>query len=128
MSGDLFVARMPADAESIDDLAADFRPPPLGSLAEVRQRLADLIDSLDSTRAVVAGPGWTIELFIGADDPVESVALHVRGAGDDVFPAIAELATRLDARVLELSTGEFVTGAEGWRAFQRFRNSVTGAG
>ena len=54
--------------------------------------------------------------------------LHVRGSGDDVLAAIAEIVALVGGRALDCSTGDFLTGdlaeTAGWQGFQRYRDEV----
>jgi hypothetical protein len=133
MSWDLLVFHAPEGATAVDEIPNDFDPPTLGSGADVRQRLLDRLPELDlsdSAWGLLSGPTWSIEVNIGSEDPVGSIMLHVRGGGDDVLPVIALIGEALGARVLDMSTGNFLTGragdADGWHGFQQYRNGVLG--
>jgi hypothetical protein len=130
MSWDVFIFEAPAQAKSIDELPADFDPPALGAATDVRQRLLDNFPDFDLSDPAwghLTGPTWSIELNIGADDPVDSIMLHVRGGGD-VLTVIALIVASVGGRALDTSTGEFLTGdpAEsiGWHGFQQYRDQV----
>ncbi|MBU2662501.1 hypothetical protein KOI35_03165 [Actinoplanes bogorensis] len=129
MSWDVFLFRAPADVAAVDEIAEDFDPDALGPLAEVLRRLGDAlpeVDLGDPAWGMLDGSSWHIELNIGKRDPVDSIMLHVRGGGDDVLPVIARIAAAVDARALDISTGEFLTGdpgqTAGWRGFQQYRD------
>lgn len=129
MSWDVFIFDAPSDATSVDQIPQGFRPPPLGAGPAIRQRLHDSVRGLDLSDPAwgrLDGPTWSIELNIGSKDPVDSIMLHVRGSGDDVLTAIAQIAASVGGRALDLSTGEFLTGARGeaagWHGFQRYRD------
>lgn len=129
----MLLLRAPADVTSVEELPADFDPPPLGSAADVRRRLGAALPDLDLSDPAwgqLAGPTWSIEVNIGADDPVASVMLHVRGSGDDVLLVVARAGTAVGGRALDCSTGAFLTGdpveTEGWHGFQTYRDRVLG--
>lgn len=131
MSWDVFIFEAPAHAKSIDELPKDFEPPALGAARDVRQRLLDNfqdIDLSDPAWGHLTGPTWSIELNIGADDPVDSTMLHVRGGGDDVLTVIAQIVASVGGRALDTSTGAFLTGdpaeTDGWHGFQQYRDQV----
>ncbi|WP_240958542.1 hypothetical protein [Streptomyces barkulensis] len=70
-----------------------------------------------------------MELNIGPDDPVDSITLHVRGSGDDVFTAVFRLAEALHCKVLDCMEGDLITPRQttGWHAFQQYRDHTLGA-
>src|SRR5262245_41051087 len=125
MSWDVVLFKSPHPSTS--ELPKDFRPAPIGTLEDVRKSLHDVlpdIDFGDPSWGVLDGRDWSIEFSIGADEPVESVTLHVRGS-DDAIWAVRAAAEALNARVLDFSTAEFVSfdadpaaGLRKWRAFR----------
>lgn len=84
----------------------------------------------DPTWGDLVRPGWVIEFNIGAEDPVESTMLHVRGGGDDVVQVIRETARVLGCRAFDCSSGDFIEagGSDGWAGFQAFRDRAIGQG
>lgn len=131
MSWDVLLLRVPEGVTAVDALAVDFVPDPVGALDAVVGLLGQWIpgvDLSDPSWGQLEGPGWSIELSIGDEDPVDSVMLHVRGGGDDVLPVVIRIARVLECGALDISTGDFlVEGAtEGWNAFQQYRDRVLG--
>ncbi|MET7421891.1 hypothetical protein [Dactylosporangium sp. NPDC005555] len=133
MSWDIFVLNVAATVTTTDEIPGDDPMTPLGTSADVLRRLRDGLPGVDLSDPAwghLRGPGWTIELNIGAKDPVDSIMLHVRGGGDDVLGVIARVAALAGGRALDMSTGEFLTGdparTEGWHGFQRYRDQVLG--
>ncbi len=131
MSWDVLVIHAPEGVTAVDALPSGFDPPALGPGADVRQRLHERVPGLDLSDpawGLLTGPTWSIEVNIGSGEPVASIMLHVRGGGDDVLPVIALIAEALGARILDLSTGRFLTGGpadtNGWHGFQQYRNQV----
>jgi hypothetical protein len=147
VSWDVFIFAAPDAAASADQIPHDFDPPPLGTATEIRQRLRDGLPEAGRTSpeepgisALSAepvggaewgrldGPTWSIEVNIGADDPVRSILLYVRGTGDDVLPVIGRIVAASGGRALDISTGEFLTGdpaeTAGWHGFQRCREQI----
>lgn len=128
MSWDVVIFRPPPQVTTLDELPAGFEPPPLGAMTDVLARLRDTLPALDLTEpdwGRLAGPTWTMELGIGAEDPVATVTLFIRGTGDDVLDAIDAIATALGARAAATETGTFVDDdPSGWHAFQRDRDRI----
>jgi hypothetical protein len=132
MSWDVLLLRLPDHVTCVDDIDDDETMLPLGArhevLDSVRRTLPET-DLTDPTWGQLEGPGWSIELNIGSDDPVDSIMLHVRGSDDDVVGPIFRLAGELGCRVLDCSAGELVSSPDetsGWHAFQEFRDRVIG--
>lgn len=125
MSWDVFIQHLPASALRVADIPEDFTPLPLGTRSDVLQAIVAVfptVDVSDPTWLRFDGPRYSIEFGTGTEEPVMSVALHVRG-DESVIPEIAQLIDRLGARGLDSWTGEFFdpeTAAESiqqWRAF-----------
>ena len=105
---------------------------PVGSAAQVRRSIAKHlpgVDWSDSAFGIYEGDGFTIEFNAGNDDPIDSIMLHVRGGGDAI-PTLLEFANPNGWSLLDCSTGEFLDpekpSAEGWEAFQVFRDQAIG--
>ncbi|WP_046470429.1 hypothetical protein [Allosalinactinospora lopnorensis] len=131
MSWDVLLLRLPGNVTSVRHVPDGYEPPPLGSRQHVTATLRRAVpgaDLSDPTRGGLLGPGWSMELGIGASDPVESVMLHIRGSGDDVLPHVFRMAAALDCKVLDCSAGDLITAQEasGWHAFQTFRDHAVG--
>lgn len=131
MSWDVLVFQAPHQVAAVDELPGDFDPPPLGTLADISERLRASLPGLDLTEADwgrLAGPTWTIELGLGSEDPVATIMLYVRGTGDDVLDTIATITGAVGGRALDVSTGQFLTGdpteTAGWHGFQRHRDQI----
>ncbi|MDE3720474.1 hypothetical protein PWG71_03675 [Nocardiopsis sp. N85] len=129
MSWDVVLAPLPEDIASVSDLPRDHEPTPIGPVAEVLDRIrggfpdADLSDPAWGFLYDADG-AWSMELNIGAKDPVETVMLHIRGGGD-VVPTALLLAELLGCRAVDCSDGGFLTLDGGSReAFQAYRDRV----
>ncbi|CAL9391148.1 hypothetical protein SUDANB121_01267 [Nocardiopsis dassonvillei] len=133
MSWDVLLMRFPDDAVSVADLSEEDAPPPVGPAAEVLDRIRAAFpgaDLSDPTWGVLRDEeeGWSMELGIGAEDPVESIMLHIRGGGDVVTTAL-RLARLLDCRALDCSDGGFLSDegdGDSWEEFQAYRDRVVG--
>ncbi|MER8185688.1 hypothetical protein [Kitasatospora sp. NPDC094015] len=132
MSWDLLLLQLPADVGSVSELPDDHRPEPLGRQAEVLSALRSRIpavDLTDPTWGQIAGEFWSIELNIGRADPVESIMLHVRGAGDEALPEIFRIAAAVNCRIVDCSGGDLLTPDDtaNWHAFQQYRDHAADA-
>ncbi|MFX4293049.1 hypothetical protein [Streptomyces bohaiensis] len=103
----------------------------LGSVAEVGAAIraaVPAVDLTDPTWGSLVGPQWSMELAVGAADPVPAVLLHVRGTGDDAVAFVHRLAAALGCRPVEAGDGRPVpegeAGVERWRAYQRDRENA----
>ena len=79
---------------------------------------------LDPPYARIDHPAYTVELDIGADDPVEGLGVRVQG-GDEAVEPLLRLCAHTGWRALDVSTGAFLdesddpaAGLRGWRAFR----------
>ncbi|ESQ00300.1 Hypothetical protein B591_11300 [Streptomyces sp. GBA 94-10 4N24] len=131
MSWDVLLVRLPDEVTSVSGMAHDYVPAPLGSRHDVLATVARVLpeaDLSDPAWGDLSGPTWSIELGIGARDPVDSMMLHIRGAGDDVLTPVFELAGALGCKVFDCSAGDLIApgGPSGWHGFQRFRDQVVG--
>ncbi|MFV0135121.1 hypothetical protein ACLGIH_18190 [Streptomyces sp. HMX87] len=131
MSWDVLLLRLPGDAASMEELPDGWAPPPLGRrqevLAAVREAAPEA-DLSDPSWGELLGAGWSMELGMGSEDPVDTVMLHIRGRGDGVLPHVLRLADALGCKALDLSTGSFLAAGDtaGWHAFQAYRDRVVG--
>ncbi len=126
MSWDVFIQHMPASALRFADIADDYIPLPLGSHDEVVAAIGAVFpatDASDPTWLTVEDPRYSIEFGIGSDDPVTTLALHVRG-DDSVIAPIAQLTDRLGARAIDSWTGEFFDPPAAVESIQRWRAYV----
>jgi hypothetical protein len=112
------------------EIPEDWSPAPLGTAAEVRSRIADVLPAVvwdDKGWGTLEGTGWSIEFNFGRKDPVESVMLHIRGNGNPLS-VLSALCQRNSWAALDLSTGEFLDlsapSAKGWKEFRQFRDQL----
>lgn len=128
MSWDIFVQEIPPDVESVAEISGEFRPGPIGtraSIIEAIRRVVPDADFSDPSWGKIDGPAYSIEVNIGADDPVTSFALHV-GGGDQVVYVVHDILAELGLRAFDPSnpSGIFslddgsLEGLRGWRAYR----------
>lgn len=128
MSWDVFIFRAPEGIEHIEDLPSDWKPPALGTVAEVRAILALQLPGIafDSDgRGNYDGPGFHIGVPLPdhEEDLVETVTLFIHGGPGAAGAALA-VTEALEARAIETGSGDWLTAesAEGafnsWRAYR----------
>ena len=117
---------LPRDAQTVSDLPDGFEPRPLGSrndLITAIRSAAPTADFSDPSWGQIAAGDFSIEVNMGTDEPVGSVMLHVRG-GDGAIALIAEILDRLNARTLDIQTGQVfeetaaATSLAAWRSYR----------
>ncbi len=82
MSWDVFVQQLPEGVRHVADIPDDFVPGALGTRREIVAGIRDVfpkVDFSDPEWDRVERRGFSIEVNMGADDPVMSFALHIRG-------------------------------------------------
>jgi hypothetical protein len=108
MSWDIFVQELPAGAHSFDDIPEDFEPGPLMSREALIAGIRQVVPSAkfpDSSWASLEGPGYSIEVSIGDEDPVTSFAFHVSG-GDLAPGVVADLLAHFGLRGLDSASDD----------------------
>lgn len=97
MSWDVFVQQLPEGVRHVADIPDDFVPGALGTRREIVAGIRDVfpkVDFSDPEWGRVERRGFSIEVNMGADDPVMSFALHIRG-DRSAAAAVAALLDRL---------------------------------
>ena len=125
MSWDVFIQHLPASALSVDDVPDDFTPLPLGTRAEVVEKIRRTfpeLDLADPTWGTVRTADYEIDFALGAreEEEIFCLALHVHG-DESVVPAIATLIEDLQARALDSWTGEFFEPEVARESIRRWR-------
>ena len=103
MSWDIFVQDLPPDVKGVADIPEDFVPQPLGSRCRVIDAIraaAPFAKFTDETHAQLDAPDISVEITIGADDPLRGFAFHVYG-GDRSAGVVADILSRLQLRALD---------------------------
>jgi hypothetical protein len=120
VSWDVFVMRVPAQIENMDDIPVDFRPEPLGTVESVRAAIGAVVPAGE-------GPGFSLDVHLdGADSGVvPSMMLNFYGGGSAAHAAIA-IADRLGARAMDGANGflELDTATDSYQAWQRYRDQI----
>lgn len=129
MSWDILIMDLPRGAQTVSDLPNDFRPRPLGSRSDLITAIlsaAPMADFSDPSWGEIVAKDFTIEVNMGKDDQVDSVMLHVRG-GQGAVALIADILDQLNARALDIQTGEIfgeTTAATSFAAWRAYRDRI----
>lgn len=104
MSYDLFVQDLPDSITSVSEIPDDFEPRGLGldrtALIEAIANAWPAVDRSDPAWLTVDTADHSIEFNLGADDPIDHFALHVRGEGS-TLSAVAKFLDRLSVRAID---------------------------
>ena len=103
MSWDIFVQDLPPDVKGVADIPEDFVPQPIGSRSRVIDAIraaAPFAKFTNDTLAQLDAPDISIEITIGANDPLRGFAFHVYG-GDRSVRVVADILSRLQLRALD---------------------------
>ena len=108
---------LPFDAEWPDANAipSDWEPRSIGPRASVVSALAQVFAGAteDDEGTFQTPDDWT-EIWVGTDDPVESINLILRSGTDPAtIGRVVEFAALLGTRALDTQTGEFLTADGG---------------
>lgn len=124
MSCDIFVQDFPPDADSVEEIPADFHPASIGKRTTIVEQIRKVVPSAYFSNpgwGTIDGDDWSIEINMGPRDDCESFAFHVRG-GDAAVGVVAAILQQLKLRAVNSQTGEFfVAGAEAMEAFNKWR-------
>ena len=132
MSWDVSLYRFSRQYSSLSEIPDDEQAHPLGTLQEVQAAVSAVFPATDWT-----DPVWgifdadvgSIEFNVGRDDPVGSLALHVR-ADEAVIGGILQLCSRLSCQAIDLTDSKFPDQSEhpdaGLQAWRDYRDHVVG--
>ncbi len=131
MSWDVLVYACDSPPESMGDLPDDWQPPHLGSVDEVRGRIADSLPDVDWSSpdwGTLKGDGFSFEFSLASKASLlDCFMVHVRGGGDAVR-CLSKLAADNNWFLFDLSEGEWIHLMEdpnaGWDAWQSYRDRV----
>ena len=130
MSWDVVMVRTKTNGEALKDIAGEnIVPFTQTEIAEaIKKAVAALgasCDCADLSYQHLCCGGWSIEFNVGGEPEAESVMLHVRGA-EEPKEAFAIISSALNARLIDCSTGEFIThdGAGSFERGKKYRDGI----
>jgi hypothetical protein len=101
--------------------------PPLGTRDDVLAAIGSALPEADLSSdpyVRIEGETFTVELWLGEDEPVGHLGIRAQG-GDEIVEVLARLCAHTGWRALDYSTGDFLdkaddpaAGLRGWRAFR----------
>jgi len=114
MSWDIFIQDLP-DVRSMQDVPVDFRPRPIGTLDDLRNKIQQAVpqaEQQDSDWLFINTPEIDISIQFHMEDAtqVRYIVAHVHG-GTQSAACIAAIIQQLGLRALDTATGEFFDGA-----------------
>ncbi|MFI8515134.1 hypothetical protein ACIGHB_28805 [Streptomyces sp. NPDC085460] len=129
MSWNVFVMRCPPEVDAIDQMAADWEPPSLGTGRDVRAVLAEVLPGIEYSTSGWAdweSAGFSLSTLVDEvdDAPVAGVSLIVHGHDATAAQAVLAIADALNARALDIGSGDFLTkdsarfSFASWRAYR----------
>jgi len=132
MSWDVSLHKFSRRYSSVAQIPENEQPLPLGSLTEVQAAVSEVFPGTNWT-----DPIWgiydcefgSVEFNVGKDDPVQSLALHVR-ADKAVVGGILQLCEHIDCQAIDLTDSSFLDQSEnpaaGLEKWRNYRDQVTG--
>lgn len=134
MSWDIYVQELPVGIISVDEIPADFRPGTIGRRDDIVagiMQVAPATDWSDPAYGRIRGPGFSINVSLGLDDPTTGFTFFVRG-GDEAVHIIADILDVLGLTALDggapgalFSRDTATTSLASWR---KYRDQVLGQG
>lgn len=115
MSFDIFAMHLPEGLASLDELDPDWSGPPIGSRNDVVAaitRAAPHAELEDDETATIHGEDFSIEIYLGDDDPVESFSFSVRGIGEQAVRTIAAILREVGCGAVYAGAGSGIFSEE----------------
>jgi len=124
MSWDIFLQEIPPGILSVEDIPDEFEPRTLGTRQEIIARITELVPFAnfdDPTWGTIDSPAARLEINLGDEDPVQCIALHVRG-GTAPAGFVFDLLSHLKVGALDSATGELFDTAAASESFEEWQN------
>jgi hypothetical protein len=127
VSWDILLQRFPQNVASPAEIPDDYKPPVIGSRAQVASSFRELFPT-----AITSDPGWividrddfSIEVSILDNEQCTGFMLYVHG-DESAVQAVMQIAQHFEMRALDCSSGEFMdamadpaSGLQQWRAYR----------
>jgi len=134
MSWDVSPFKFSQRYHSVAEIPDDEQPLNLGSLEEVQSTVTSVFpgtDWADAHWGIFDGEVGSIEFNVGKNDPVQSLALHVR-AGDAIVDGILLLCERMGCQAIDLGSGSFLEQSDsperGLQLWREYRDQIVARG
>lgn len=108
MGWEVIVLHAPPEVRDLSGFPADFRPVPLGAHASVLEAIREVVPDVEFSKpelGFITGEGFGMEVFLGEDDPVDTVMVKVVG-GEGALEVVARIMERLGAQAFDIQTAE----------------------
>jgi hypothetical protein len=141
VSWDVWIFRPPEGVEAISDLRSGdvfspFNRSEVHAAAQAAFGRVELgrvgtfapVDLVDASFLRFDGPDVYADLGLGEGDSQDWLTLNVRGGSEQLTTVILEFAARLDARAMDLQTGDWLTvdrGEASFAAWGAYKGRVT---
>ena len=122
MSWDLYIQDF-GPYERIEDIPDDFKPLPIGNLSDIINKIRSMVpfaDFDDPAWGVIETDEFSIEINVGDQECVDSIALHVRGGGDAAW-CVADILKSLGLRAYDTGIDAFFDMNEPDKGFAQWR-------
>jgi hypothetical protein len=131
MSWDILLQSLPVGIRSLDEIPADYVPPPLGPRADLIRRIVarlPAVDFSDPAWGRLDGETFSIELNLGTEAEAKALMLHIRGSAE-VLGAVREISEALGCRAIDCSEGNIIDfesphASEVWSRWRAYRDRV----
>ena len=127
MSWDVSLFKFSRNYQTLDEIPENEQPFSLSSRKEIQTEISSVFPNTnwnDPIWGIFDSEFGSIEFNIGKDDPVQSLALHVR-ASDAILGGLFDLCHRLGCQAIDLSYSTFLDqssdptlGLEKWRTYR----------
>jgi hypothetical protein len=129
VSWDLFAQDLPAAITSVSDIPDDFVPQSIGKRVSLIAKIKGVVPQVDFAKpdwGKIHIPDCEIEIGMGNDEDVESIAFHVYG-GELAPGVVVAILRALQLRALDSATGEIfneVEAADSFMKWQKHRDKI----
>ncbi len=121
------------NAKTLDDIPYDYKPEPLGSVAEVLSLISELfpdVDCSDPTWLRLDREDYIVEFMIGSEEPVTSIGFRPHGC-DSFMDALQLLCEQTGCRAIDTSDGALIdfndNPMQGFHCWREYAQQVLGS-
>jgi hypothetical protein len=128
MSWDLLAGRFPEEYEKVEDLPDNFKLEVIGTRDEVVALMQKAVPEVGFDQSGWGGLDGATEVYIGDEPYVDSISFFVHGGGQETVMRIFKVASSLNLRVIDYSSGEFIEldgkAVENYKQWERYKDYV----